>query len=154
MDWIGDLGLEPQWLWLLGAVLLAIGEMFLPGVFLVWLASAAALTGIVTAFTGIALAMQLLLFAILSAVAVGVGRYWYVSNPVETSDPLLNDRAGRLIGQTVTVVVPLAHGRGRVRVGDGVWSAAGPDLAEGAVARVVDVREGVLILEALPLLAE
>ncbi|HYE27200.1 MAG TPA: hypothetical protein VEA61_03055, partial [Allosphingosinicella sp.] len=31
--------LEPQWMWLLGAIALGIAELIVPGVFLIWLAA-------------------------------------------------------------------------------------------------------------------
>ena len=54
------------------------------------------------------------------------------SNPVPSSDPLLNDRTARLIGQNVLVVTAIENGEGRVKVGDSVWSARGPDAAAGS----------------------
>lgn len=35
------------------------------------------------------------------------------------------------VGETVTVVEAISNGRGRVKVGDGVWIAKGPDAAVG-----------------------
>ena len=49
-----------------------------------------------------------------------------------TSDPNLNARASRLIGQTVVVESAIENGKGRVLVGDGVWNARGPDAPAGA----------------------
>ena len=39
MDWINSL--EPHWFWLALGLILAIGEITIPGVFLIWLAAAA-----------------------------------------------------------------------------------------------------------------
>lgn len=148
MDWLTQLELDAQWWWLILAVLLGIGEIALPGVFLIWIAAAAALTGIVTALTGIAAVPQLLIFAVTSLLSAWFGRRWYLDNPVQSTDPLLNDRAARLIGRTVIVAEPILHGRGRVKVGDSVWPATGPDLPEGAVAQVTGCSDGVLVVEA------
>ena len=63
MDWLTQLELDAQWWWLILAVLLGIAEIALPGVFLIWIAAAAALTGIVTPLTGVAAVPQLLMFA-------------------------------------------------------------------------------------------
>ena len=49
---------------------------------------------------------------------------------------MLNDRAARLIGETLVVVEAIEDGRGRVRVGDGAWPARGPDAAAGTRVRV------------------
>ncbi len=131
------LDIDAHGLWLLAAVLLGIAEVIAPGVFLIWLAAAAALTGLATLLLGIELPFQLVLFTLFSIAAVYGGRRWYLSNPVESSDPLLNDRAARLRGETLTVVSAIENGRGRVRVGDSVWACKGPDAPEGAPVRVV-----------------
>lgn len=139
--------LEPHWWWLIFAVLLGIGEIILPGVFLIWIAIAAAITGVVAMLTGAALSWQVVLFAALCLIATYAGRRWYVDNPVESQDPLLNDRAARLVGEVVTVVEPIANGRGRVSVGDGAWPCRGPDAQAGARVRVTGSEGAVLIVE-------
>lgn len=129
--------LQDHWGWLVFAALLGIAEVMIPGVFLIWIAIAAAITGLVALALPIALPLQFLLFAALSIAAVYAGRRWYVDHPVASADPLLNDRTARLIGQTVTVVEAIAGGEGRVKVGDSVWTATGPDADVGARVRVV-----------------
>merc|ERR1711938_225639 len=109
----------------------------IPGVFLIWIAIAAAITGLAALALPIGLPLQLLIFAALSIAAVWAGRRWYVDHPVASTDPLLNDRTARLIGQTVTVVEPIVGGEGRVKVGDSVWTALGPDADAGARVRVI-----------------
>ena len=108
------LDLEPHWLWMLAAILLGIAELIVPGVFLIWLAAAAAATGLLTLAFGIDLPFQFALFALVSIAAVYLGRRWYVNNPMPSADPLLNDRAARLTGRTVVVVGALVNGEGRV----------------------------------------
>lgn len=136
--------------WLLAALALGIAELAVPGVFLVFLAIAAGITGVATlALPDLPLAAQLAAFAAWSIVAVLVGRRWYTDYPVAGGDALLNDRAAQLIGQPVTVSVAVLGGRGRVLVGDGAWPATGPDLPVGAAARIVGVRGGVV--EIMPL---
>ncbi|KMS57287.1 MULTISPECIES: NfeD family protein [Sphingobium] len=129
--------LQDHWGWLVFAALLGIAEVMIPGVFLIWIAIAAAITGLVALALPIALPLQFLLFAALSIAAVYAGRRWYVDNPVASTDPLLNDRTARLIGQIVTVVEPIVGGEGRVRVGDSVWTATGADADAGARVRIV-----------------
>jgi membrane protein implicated in regulation of membrane protease activity len=139
--------LHDHWAWLVFAALLGIAEVLMPGVFLIWIAIAAALTGLVALVLPIGLPFQLLLFAALSVVAVWGGRRWYVDNPVDSTDPLLNDRTARLIGQTVIVVEPITGGEGRVKVGDSVWTARGDDAEAGARVRVVGAEGTVLQVE-------
>lgn len=134
--------------WLILAALLAIAELLAPGIFLVFIAAGAAITGIVTLLVpGFDLVFEVFLFAAASAAAVALGRGWYRSNPVPSADPLLNDRVARLIGQVVTVVEPIAAGQGRVKVGDGEWPAHGPDAPAGAHVRITGARDGSLDVE-------
>lgn len=141
--------LEDHWGWLVFAALLGIAEVLMPGVFLIWIAIAAAITGLVALALPITLPFQLLLFAALSLLAVWAGRRWYVDNPVPSSDPLLNDRSARLIGQSVTVVDPIIAGEGRVKIGDSVWSATGPDTPAGTRMRVAGVDGTIIRVENL-----
>lgn len=141
--------IQDHWGWLVFAALLGIAEVMIPGVFLIWIAIAAAITGLVALALPIALPFQFLLFAALSIAAVYAGRRWYVDNPVASTDPLLNDRAARLIGHSVTVVEPIVDGEGRVKVGDSVWSATGPDTPMGARVRVIGIDGTVLLVESL-----
>ena len=137
-------------MWLIAALALGIGELIVPGVFLIFLAIAAVVTGVaVLALPALTPVAQIAAFAVWSAIAVLIGRRWYRDYPVPTTDPLLNDRAARLIGQVVTVAEPIVEGRGRVRVGDGEWPARGPALAIGDKARIVGVEDVTVLVEAL-----
>ena len=129
-------GLELHWAWLIAAALLAAAEILVPGVFLIFLAAAAALTALAAA-TGLPLAFQLVLFPLFSLGAVWFGKRWYNRNPVPSSDPLLNDRLARHVGQTVVVVNAIENGSGRVKLGDTVWAARGADAEVGAKVRIV-----------------
>ncbi|MBQ1499511.1 MAG: NfeD family protein [Sphingomonas sp.] len=138
----------PGLAWLILAALLAIAELLAPGIFLVFIAVGAAVTGIVTLLVpAFDLVFEVFLFAGASAAAVAVGRRWYRANPVPSQDPLLNDRVARLIGQVVTVVEPIVSGQGRVKVGDGEWLASGPDAPVGAQVRIIGGRGGSLDVE-------
>lgn len=139
--------IEP-WAWLIAGVALAAAELAVPGVFLVFLAMAAAITGLaVLALPALPLAAQVASFAVWSVVAVAIGRRWYRDFPVDAADPLLNDRAARLVGQIVTVERAIVGSDGRVRVGDGSWPARGDDAAVGETVRVVAVDGATLVVE-------
>ena len=140
-------GIESHWIWLGVAILLGIAELVAPGVFLIWLAAAAAATGLVTLVFDMGTAFELLLFALFSIAALYFGRRWYNEHPVESSDPLLNERGARMIGERLTVVTAIEHGRGKVRVGDSVWSCKGPDVPAGARVRVTGTEGACLIVE-------
>jgi len=141
-------GIGPAVAWLIAALLLGIAELTVPGVFLVFLAIAAAFTGVMAlALPDLPVAVQLGAFAVWSVVAVTIGKRWYRDYPVEGGDPLLNDRAARLIGQIVIVETALVDGHGRVLVGDGSWPARGPDAAVGTRVRIVAVMDGAVAVE-------
>ncbi|TGX55896.1 NfeD family protein [Sphingomonas gei] len=124
--------------WLILAAVLAITELLVPGIFLVFVAAGAAVTGVVTLIIpDFALTFQVAVFVVAASAAVALGRRWYINNPVPSADPLLNDRVARLIGEVVTVVEPISAGKGKVRVGDGEWLASGPDAPVGTHVRIV-----------------
>ena len=140
-------GIEPGWLWLIGGVLLLILEVIAPGFFLVFIGAAAMATGLFTVLFNLGLAPQLALFALYAVIAVLFGRRFYANRAVDSTDPLLNDRAARLIGRSVTVVEAVDAHAGRVRVGDGEWSARGGPAAPGDRVRVASVEGNCLIVE-------
>lgn len=136
--------------WVVAAILLGIAELAFPGVFLIFLAIAAAITGVaLLALPDLPLGAQIASFAAWSIVAVLIGRRWYRDYPISTSDPLLNDRAARMVGAIVTVADAIENGHGRAILGDGTWPAVGPDAARGTLLRVAAVDGGVLHLEPL-----
>lgn len=139
--------LEAHWLWLIAAGVLGIAEMIVPGVFLIWIGAAALLTGVLTLLLPIPAIAQFLIFATASLVAVYAGKRYLHDNPIASDDPLLNDRGKRLIGTVVVAVEPVDALRGRVKVGDGVWSARGDQAAVGDSLRVTGYEGTVLLVE-------
>ncbi|MDE0879298.1 MAG: NfeD family protein [Sphingomonas bacterium] len=136
--------------WIIAALVLGIAELVIPGVFLIFLAIAAAITGLASiVLPDLTPAAQIASFAVWSAVTVLIGRRWYRDYPVDTTDALLNDRAGRLVGKVVSVEIALTGGSGRVRIGDGSWLAHGADAPVGARVRVVAVQDGFVDVEQL-----
>lgn len=138
---------EPGWLWLIGGVLLLIAEVIAPGFFLIFISAAAVATGLFTLLFGLGVAPQLALFALYAMLAVMAGRRFYGNRDEPSADPLLNDRAGRLIGKLVTVVVPVDEHNGRVRVGDSEWSARGGPAEAGERVRITGVEGNCLRIE-------
>jgi inner membrane protein len=141
------MNLEPHYQWLILAALLGIAEIIVPGVFLIWISLAAALTGIIALLLPIPVALQLLVFAAISLGSVYVGRRWYLSRGDESQDPMLNDRSARMVGQSVSVVEAVDAHKGRVRVGDSEWPARGPNLPVGSTARIAAVTNGIVMIE-------
>ena len=140
--------LDSGWLWLIGGVVLLIAEVIAPGFFLVFLGAAALATGLFTVLFDLGTAPQLALFALYAVLAVMVGKRFYSNRTADSADPLLNDRAGRLVGRVVTVVTDVDEHHGRVRVGDSEWTARGGPAAAGTRVRITGVDGNCLKVEA------
>jgi membrane protein implicated in regulation of membrane protease activity len=140
-------GLDPGWMWLIGGVLLLIAEIIAPGFFLVFIGAAAIATGLFTLLFDLSAAPQLVLFALYALLAVLVGRKAYGNRGGPSADPLLNDRAGRLVGRVVTVVAAVDEHAGRVRVGDSDWSARGGPAEVGERVRITGIDGNCLKVE-------
>jgi membrane protein implicated in regulation of membrane protease activity len=138
----------PEWLWLIGGVLLLIAELIAPGFFLVFIGGAAIATGLAAMVLPLGIALQLGLFAALAFLAVRIGgRRAYSMRFDYSADPLLNDRAKRLLGKIVVATQPIDAHNGRVRVGDSEWSARGGPALPGERVRIVDVDGNCLKVE-------
>ena len=147
MGWIE--ALDPHWHWLAIGLLLAAAEIAVPGVFLIWLAAAALITGVVAWIVPIGLPLQIVLFAVLAIASVFVGRNYLRANPIAGADPKMNDRGARLIGETVVVTQAIVGGDGRVKQGDSEWLVKGPDAELGTRMRISGHDGAVLMVEHL-----
>ena len=146
--------LHPGWIWAIGGLVLLIAEIVAPGFFLVFLGVAAIATGLFTLLFDLSLAPQLVLFVIYTALAVLIGKRWYAEPDHADQSIRLNDPSERMVGKSVTVVDPVDEHGGRVRVGDGEWSARGGPAAAGARVRVIAVDGNCLLVETVALLSE
>jgi hypothetical protein len=144
---MNGMNIDPGWAWLIGGILLLIAEVIAPGFFLVFIGAAAMATGLFTLLFDLGTVPQLALFALYALLAVMLGRRFYSNKSTHSADPLLNDRAGRLVGKVVTVVTPVDEHSGRVRVGDSEWSARGGPAAVGERVRITGVDGNCLKVE-------
>jgi hypothetical protein len=147
MEWLESL--DPHLAWLALGLALAVAEIVIPGVFLIWLAGAALITGVVTWFVPIGLPLQIVLFSVLAIVAVFGGKRYLAAHPVQAADPKMNDRGARLVGEMALVVEKIEFGSGRVKLGDSEWIAQGPDVAVGKHVRVSGSEGSILKVEPL-----
>ena len=144
MDLLKTLG---PWNWLILAALLFAIETVLPGVHLMWFGVAALIVGVLGLMTGLAWEWQLIAFAILSVITVFLARKYARSSHAESDTPDLNVRGAEYVGRIVTVEEPIRGGRGKVRVGDTLWLAEGPESPSGSRVRIKGVNGTVLIIE-------
>ena len=151
MDWLGDL--DAHWVWLMLGLLLAALEMLVPGVYLIWLAAAALITGTLTFAFDLSLPLQVVDFVFLSLIAAFSAKRFLGEKPIESSDPLMNRRGARMVGETALVVTAIEHGSGRVKVGDSEWIARGVNVAAGERVRITGTDGSTLLVEPLTLIA-
>lgn len=152
MDWLE--GLDAHWVWLTLGLILAGLEMIVPGVYLIWLAVAAIITGVLTGLFDLSLPMQVIDFVFLALIVAFSAKRFLREKPIESSDPLMNRRGARMVGETALVVQTIEHGSGRVHYGDGDWIARGPDVPAGERVRIVGSDGSSLLVEPLTLLSD
>jgi membrane protein implicated in regulation of membrane protease activity len=152
MDWFD--GLAAHWVWLTLGLVLAGLEMLVPGVYLIWLAAAAIITGVLTATLDLSLPVQVIDFVFLSLIIAFSAKRFLRDRPIASSDPLMNRRGARLVGETAVVVLAIEHGSGRVKLGDSEWIARGPDAAAGERVRISGSEGAILLVEPLTLLGD
>jgi len=131
-----------HYLWWIVALLLIGGEVILPGYFMLWIGIAAAAMGVVLLLLpGMGALAQAVLFVVFAFVSCFV--YWKVVRPrlerIPAGNERLNRRGEQLLGQRYTLCEPIVQGRGKARVGDGMWLVTGPDLPLGATVEVVGI---------------
>jgi membrane protein implicated in regulation of membrane protease activity len=130
--------------WLILGTFLLILEIFGAGGYLLWIGLAALGVGVaVFLVPDLSWLVQLPLFAVLCIATVVL--WWNRQRRARATAPsLLNDRGQELVGQVFLVQEALVDGRGKLKIGDGVWLAQGPDMPAGSRARVVTRQDVVL----------
>ena len=135
------------WNWFILGMLLLVLETMIPGVQFLWFGIAAMAIGVLGLLTGVSWTWQVLAFGLLAVLTV----FWvrkYVRPDVVLSDlPDLNVRGQQYIGHSLIVEQAIQNGRGKVRVGDSIWAAEGPDTPAGERVRVTATRGTVLVVE-------
>lgn len=132
--------------WFIAGLVLLLLEVFAPGAFLLWFGIAAMIVGsAVWLVPVLPWQVQIVAFALLSVGALVGYRAWRKRVPAAQVDqPLLNKRAEQLIGRVFILDQAIVNGRGKVKVGDALWTAIGEDMAVGTTVRVTGVREQML----------
>lgn len=123
--------------WSMGGLLL-LAEMLVPGASLLWLGIAAlAMGAVMMLFPHLSLLVQVLVFGAFAAMAVGVYLRFFRMREPKTDRPLLNKRAAQLIGREFVLSEAIELGRGKLKIGDALWTVEGPDLSAGDRVRVI-----------------
>ena len=135
------------WHWWIAGLVLVTVETFFPGAFFLWLGIGALSVGtLLWVFPGVGILTQVILFAVF---AVGSALAWRRFRPTKDArvESGLNDRGRHYTGRSFTLDKPIVNGIGQVRVDDGQWRVAGPDLPAGSCVRVVAVEGATLKVE-------
>jgi hypothetical protein len=136
------------WHWWVLALILVIIEMVAPGFFLFWVGLAAAVTGLVVfIFPATPWQAEFLIFGGLAVASVVAAKFYFRGHPIESADATLNRRGEQHIGRVYNLDEAIINGIGKVRVGDSVWRAVGPDLPAGERVKVVGVEGTMLKVE-------
>jgi membrane protein implicated in regulation of membrane protease activity len=110
------------WLaWAIAAVLLAVGEIFTPGLFFLGPVSLAAVAAALSAVAGAAVWLQLVVFAVATAASLGLLRpiakaHLHMPAAIRTGTAALE-------GARATVLQRVDQNGGRVRIGGEEWTA-------------------------------
>jgi membrane protein implicated in regulation of membrane protease activity len=133
-----------RWVWLLVVAVFSVGEIVVAGSFFFLPFAAGALAATIAAFSGGSIALQWLLFVIISAAAsaslIPLRRH------LDRGGPQDGIGARRLIGQLAEVLDDIPVGpsaTGTVRLGREEWRAKSLDqthIVAGSIVKVVDVR--------------
>jgi inner membrane protein len=131
----------PWWGWAIAGAVLGLAELHAPGSYLIWIAVGAALTALFDARYGLSTTAQIITMILGSGLSCFAGYFVYRQvdrRPIEGG--VLNRREAQLVGQRGVICSDIIHGQGKVRLGDTVWLAEGPDLPAGTAVVVKSVR--------------
>jgi membrane protein implicated in regulation of membrane protease activity len=138
----------PWWAWAVVAIVIGLAELHAPGSYFIWIALGAAATAAIDAAWGLSIEAQLETFAGAAALSCLCGYFVYRRfGRRHADDAPLNERDRLIIGTRGIVAEPFSNGRGKVRLGDSVWLAEGPDLSAGAPIVVKAVRGTLVIVD-------
>jgi len=138
--------------WFIAGFVLLLLEVFAPGAFLLWFGVAALIVGsAVWLLPMLPWQVQIVAFALLSIGALVGYRAWRKRRPAPQVDqPLLNKRVEQMIGRVFTLEQAIVDGRGKIKIGDSLWTVVGSDLGIGSRVRVIGAREQMLEVEPAP----
>lgn len=136
--------IEPiYWNWLILCGLFLLLEVFTVSFFfLTWATTALIMAAIAAFLPSISWQMQLLLFAVLSLLAVAFwwifARHWQ-RDPNDTAGKL-NNRGRYLIGRHYVLQTPIEQGYGRLQIDDSLWTVqCDEDLPAGTKVVIEDI---------------
>lgn len=136
--------------WLIFGLILLIGEIIIPGVFLIWWGAAAFIVALLNFIFQFPIAINWILFA----TSAGISSFlaWrYQRNKISSHDSNanLNQRGIAMIGKVGEVVDIYPNHIGRARFGDTTWRITGENLTIGDMIEVISVEDITLTVKKL-----
>jgi membrane protein implicated in regulation of membrane protease activity len=130
-----------SWHWLSLGIVLLLGEVLGAGGFLLGIGIGALLVALIMAmFPELSWQAQLFWFGVLSIISTLV--YWKRFRAINqaTDQPLLNNRAARLVGRKVELLEAVVNGKGKVQIEDALWTVlSDEDIASGKAVEIIGV---------------
>ncbi len=136
------------WYWWVIALFLLVLEILTPGYFFMWMAVSGFLTGVIVwLIPATSMNLQILIFSLLSVVAIIVWKFYGKRHPTESDQPLLNKRGVQYIGRVFNLFEPIKNGQGKIKVDDSIWKVHGEDCDINSRVKVVAIRGTVFEVE-------
>ncbi len=136
------------WHWWILAVICLVVEMVIPAFFFLWMAVSALITGIIVwLIPAISTNSQILIFSVLSIVAIVAWRIYGKKITIDTDQPLLNRRGSQYVGRTFNLYEAIENGEGKIKVDDTIWKVHGEDCDINSKVKVIASRGTVFDVE-------
>lgn len=130
------------WYWWVFGLIFLVLEILIFGFFFLWLAIAAAITGLlVLLMPFITQSGQLLMFSLLAIISILAWKFMAknVRNQ-KTDHPTLNKRGEQYLGRTFNLYQAIENGQGKIKVDDTIWKVHGDDCDLTTKVKVVAIR--------------
>jgi len=136
------------WTWWVAGLVLLVLELLAPGAFMLWLGlSALAVGTLLWLGAPLSYLQQVLVFSALSLSSVYAVRRFRGTQSLPPAETRLNERVRLYEGRIFTLETAILNGVGHLRVDDGQWRVAGPDLPPGSKVRVLAAEGATLTVE-------
>lgn len=136
------------WYWFVLAVLFLVIEILTPGFFFLWMSAASVITGIIVLlFSSLSADVQLMIFSVLTVIAIILWRIFGKKYVIKTDQPLLNQRGSQYVGRTFNLYEPIENGQGKIKVDDSIWKVHGQDCDIHTKVKVIACRGTVFDVE-------
>lgn len=143
LAWLSELA---AWHWIVLGSFVLLLELFITSGFFIGIAVGAYAAAALMWLMPVNWQTQLLVFALVSALA-SVG-YWKIFRRFnnKTTAPLLNHRLAQYVGRKVQTAEPLLNGSGFLQIGDTRWPVVfeGADITAGVTVEITGVEDDVL----------